>query len=53
MGTANSEVGRCPECEGSIPTYSILISYENDEGEQHYAECPECEEVVHPVSNDR
>lgn len=53
MGTANSEIGRCPACGGAIPTYNILISYESDDGEQHYAECPECDEVVHPVPSDQ
>lgn len=52
MGTTNEDIGTCPECGGAIPAYEVLISYDTAAGEQHYAECPTCESVVHPLRDE-
>lgn len=49
MGSEHTVVGTCPECGASIPGFRVLIEYETDEGSDMFAECRECEEVVHPV----
>jgi len=37
-------LGKCPFCEAEIGAGMILIEYEDG----IYAECPSCEEPVHP-----
>lgn len=42
-------LGVCPECDGEIPGWKLLIRYEREAGwPAMWAECPECGEVVHP-----
>lgn len=48
MHTNRSHIGRCPHCETDIPRNRLLIEYETAQGVACYAECPACEEVVHP-----
>lgn len=43
-------VGRCPECGADIPNHRVLIEYETEDGEDMFAECMDCGEVVHPVT---
>ena len=43
-------LGRCPDCEMSIPPGRLLAVYEPPDGwPQLLAECPDCEAVVHPA----
>jgi len=47
--TDSSTLGQCPNCGTEIPTHSVLIEYESEDGQPAlWAECPECREVVHP-----
>jgi uncharacterized Zn finger protein len=48
MAPQNSTVGTCPECGEDIPHHRILIEYETADGQDMFAECLECGEVVHP-----
>lgn len=49
MSTDESSLGRCPACGEDIPTEWHLIAYEKEDGSEGvWAECPECETVVHP-----
>lgn len=48
MSTQRDALGSCPLCGGDIPKAKLLIAYESDRGEDMYAECPDCLEVVHP-----
>jgi hypothetical protein len=42
-------LGRCPDCGTDIATYDVLIEYETGDGQPAlWAECSECQEVVHP-----
>lgn len=42
-------LGTCPECGVDIPRFSLLIEYsKSTEEKEMFAECPECEAVVHP-----
>lgn len=44
-----TNLGRCPGCGESIPSYNKLIEYETAEGwTAMFAECPNCDDVVHP-----
>lgn len=44
-----SALGKCPNCAETIPTRTLLIRYEGKTGwPKMFAECPECESVVHP-----
>lgn len=45
---ASDSLGRCPLCGQSLPRYSHLISYRRDGWPTMYAECDDCEEIVHP-----
>lgn len=49
MPPENSTVGTCPECGADISNYRVLIEYETDDGQDMFAECGECGEVVHPA----
>jgi len=42
-------LGECPECRERIPEYKLLIEYDRDDGREAFAECPSCENVVHPA----
>jgi DNA-directed RNA polymerase subunit M/transcription elongation factor TFIIS len=44
-----TSLGDCPKCRESIPDYKLLIEYDADRGRERFAECPTCEDVVHPV----
>jgi hypothetical protein len=49
MNTDESSLGRCPDCDESIPSAWLLVEYEKDDGtEGVWAECPVCEDVVAP-----
>jgi hypothetical protein len=48
MSTEQSTLGICPTCETEIPVGLLLIQYEKDGYRAVYAECPSCEEPVHP-----
>jgi NAD-dependent SIR2 family protein deacetylase len=50
MATHAAPLGRCPDCEATIPAGSLLIEYERRDGPACYAECPDCREVVRPRS---
>ena len=42
-------LGRCPNCDATIPRRNKLIEYTTSEGwTAIYAECADCAEVVHP-----
>ena len=42
-------LGRCPNCDESIPRCNKIIEYETDDGwTAIFAECPDCLDVVHP-----
>lgn len=44
-------LGQCPDCGSEIASYDVLIEYENDDGQPAlWAECPDCQDVVHPLS---
>lgn len=40
--------GSCPHCQTAIPRRAVLIEYETTTGSTAFAECPDCEEIVHP-----
>jgi hypothetical protein len=42
-------IGDCPKCREPIPNNKLLIEYDADGGREGFAECPACEDVVHPV----
>ena len=48
MASNRSVLGACPRCQHRIPAAQLLINYQTDEGQQIWAECPRCHEVVHP-----
>lgn len=48
MSTEKSSLGACPFCNGDVPPGNVLIEYEKDGETAVYAECPSCEEPVHP-----
>lgn len=42
-------LGDCPDCHSQIASYDVLIEYETDTGQPAvWAECPACQDVVHP-----
>lgn len=44
-----TRLGRCPHCQATIPDGYLLIRYESANGwPTMFAECPDCEAVVHP-----
>jgi hypothetical protein len=50
MREVQRSLGGCPSCESDIPPGATLIEYESPDGwPTTFAECPECEQVVHPV----
>lgn len=48
MTGSTSILGYCPGCGESIPGSHVLIEYETGSGKACYAECPACQDVVHP-----
>lgn len=49
VGQSESTLGVCPDCDVVIPSSNLLIKYETEDGwPQFFAECPRCEEPVHP-----
>jgi hypothetical protein len=48
MSSEQSILGTCPACYTEIPTGMLLIEYEKDDHRAVYAECPLCEDPVHP-----
>jgi hypothetical protein len=50
MRQTQRTLGECPNCESDIPPAATLIEYESEDGwPATFAECPECQNVVHPV----
>lgn len=49
MSTQRRSLGDCPDCGSTIPAGLLLIEYETAGGTASYAECPDCEDVVHPA----
>lgn len=48
MVAQNPSVGTCPECGAEIPNFRVLIEFETSDGQDMFAECGDCGEVVHP-----
>lgn len=49
MGVNRSYLGHCGRCGARVPRGNRLITYRDERGESAtYAECPNCETVVHP-----
>lgn len=49
MQKGTSVLGTCPRCDRPIHERDRLITYETDDGwPATYAECTDCEDVVHP-----
>jgi len=48
----SERLGHCPRCGEELGTVDVLISYEADDGQHHWADCPGCRDVVHPVAAD-
>lgn len=45
-----SPTGACPVCDAELSRFDVLIEYERSDGEPAaYAECPDCQCVVHPT----
>lgn len=49
MTTITPDVGDCPVCGAGVTRTDLLIQYETDSGPAAYAECPDCQEIVHPL----
>ncbi|WP_202614538.1 DUF7837 family putative zinc-binding protein [Halostella litorea] len=46
---ANTDsLGDCPHCETMLSRRHVLVEYETAAGQKHYAECPQCQDVVRP-----
>jgi len=48
VSTSPSAAGTCPQCGEAVPTHRLLIEYETTDGQAAFAECPTCDDVVHP-----
>lgn len=47
--TGQPILGTCPVCDDAIPSAYLLIKYEAaGEWPRLFAECPNCEDAVHP-----
>jgi len=47
MPANNTELGRCPRCDGGVPADELLIEYESGCGRRIVvARCPACVAVV-------
>ncbi|MFB6165922.1 MAG: hypothetical protein ABEJ31_12250 [Haloarculaceae archaeon] len=42
-------LGCCPRCGAALAAASLLIRYQTADGDAVFAECPDCEEPVHPA----
>lgn len=52
MTVDDTELGRCPQCDGSIPADELVIDYESARGKRvTAATCPSCVAVVTLVRN--
>ncbi|WP_435196709.1 hypothetical protein [Natronomonas sp. EA1] len=49
MSHSDATLGRCPDCDIEIPRGNLLIEYDTAAGRALYAECPQCQDVVHPA----
>ncbi|MFH5799031.1 hypothetical protein [Haladaptatus sp. CMAA 1911] len=49
MATKSARIGTCPNCGGTITSGYLLIEYDTNEGQERFAECPSCAEIVHPT----
>ncbi|EFW91671.1 hypothetical protein ZOD2009_12492 [Haladaptatus paucihalophilus DX253] len=49
MATESSRLGMCPNCGNSITSGYLLIEYDTEDGSERFAECPSCEDIVHPA----
>ena len=43
-----ASLGDCPYCRTELRSAHLLIEYETRDGPDAFAECPDCDEVVHP-----
>lgn len=50
VSTSPSVAGTCPQCGEAVPSHRLLIEYETANGRSAFAECPTCEDVIHPES---
>lgn len=41
-------LGACPRCGEELRRGHLLIEYETSSGPDAFAECPDCQHVVHP-----
>lgn len=48
VSTSPTAAGTCPQCGERVPSNCLLIEYETDGGQAAFAECPTCNDVVHP-----
>lgn len=48
MHSTSDTLGRCPDCEATIPARRLLIEYERGDERAIFAACPDCDAVVHP-----
>lgn len=46
------DLGQCPRCGTPIGPVDVLITYGESDDERHFADCPGCRDVVHPVARD-
>ncbi len=45
-----TDLGTCPDCGETIRRIDVLIEYETTDGQPAvWAECPNCNTVVHPT----
>lgn len=42
------ELGGCPHCGTRLGMGDVLISYTGTDQQRHWADCPNCREIVHP-----
>ncbi len=50
MASHAAPLGRCPDCNATIPAGRLLIEYKRHDGPACYAEFPNCREIVRPRS---
>ncbi|WP_162991369.1 DUF7837 family putative zinc-binding protein [Halostella salina] len=48
MNTNTDSLGDCPRCETTLTSRHVLVEYETAAETRHYAECPQCRDVVRP-----
>jgi len=42
-------LGSCTECGARLFDAHVLVEYEAEGQSRYYAECPDCQTVVHPA----